>query len=255
MNSTTSARTMEALRSLFARCGLPQELVSDNAPQFTSVEFQTFLRKNGVKQILVPPYHPASNGAAERSVQSLKQMLLKNILDTEKPNINLQHKLADWLFRYRNTPHTTTNRSRAQLFLNSHLRIPFSLFKPDLKSEVENKQRTQKHYHDSGRVKQREFHIGQKVFIRNHRQGKEKWLTRSSCGHQRSSNLPSPECTAAQGTSTQTTLSKGIPVTLRLKLYQQMKIQTSRSFQGSLQLQQRLTYLLCTCRLLPQCPI
>ena len=37
---------MEALRTLFASYGLPQELVSDNAPQFTSVEFQTFLQKN-----------------------------------------------------------------------------------------------------------------------------------------------------------------------------------------------------------------
>ena len=115
MSSTTSARTIEALRSLIACYGLSQEPVSDNAPQFTSVEFQTFLWKNGVKQILVPPYHPASNGAAEKPVQSVKQMLLKNFLDAEKPNINLQHKLADWLFRYRNTPHMITNRSSSQI--------------------------------------------------------------------------------------------------------------------------------------------
>ena len=60
--------------------------------------------------------------------------------------------------------------------LNRYLRTPFSLLKPDLKSGIENKQRTQKHYHDRGRVKQREFHIGQEVSVRNHRQRKEKWL-------------------------------------------------------------------------------
>ena len=60
--------------------------------------------------------------------------------------------------------------------MNRHPRTPFSLLKPDLMSEVENKQRTQKHYHGSGRVRQRKFHIGQKVSVSNNRQGKEKWL-------------------------------------------------------------------------------
>ena len=41
-----------------------------NGPQFISQEFTDFLKKNGFKQTLVPPYHPSSNGAAERTVRS-----------------------------------------------------------------------------------------------------------------------------------------------------------------------------------------
>ena len=82
MSSTTSAKTIEVLREIFASYGLPKELVSDNGPQLVSSEFRDFLKKNGVKHTLVPAYHSASNGAAERSVQIVKSTLL-NISKTK----------------------------------------------------------------------------------------------------------------------------------------------------------------------------
>ena len=99
MSSTTSARTMTALRSVFAHFSLPEVLVSDNGPQFTSAEFRTFLQRNGIRHTLVPPYHPASNGAAKRCVQNLKLMLLKCVMDTSL-TIDIEHRLSNWLFCY-----------------------------------------------------------------------------------------------------------------------------------------------------------
>ena len=46
MNSMTAGKTIERLRSLFARYGLPDILVSDNGGQSTSEEFSKFLMKN-----------------------------------------------------------------------------------------------------------------------------------------------------------------------------------------------------------------
>ena len=81
MNSTTSQRTIAVLRDLFSSYGLPpEEVVSDNGPQFVSHEFSNFMKMNGIKHTLTPPYHPASNGAAERSVQILKQALRKQVV-------------------------------------------------------------------------------------------------------------------------------------------------------------------------------
>ena len=74
------------LRSLFAAYGIPEELVSDNGPQFTSEEFSVFMKNNGIKHTTSAPYQPATNGAAERMVQILKQAL-KSVSGS---NINCQ---------------------------------------------------------------------------------------------------------------------------------------------------------------------
>ena len=72
MNSTTAEKTCEILRTLFASYGLPEEIVTDNGLHFISSAFKSFLKRNGAKHTLVAPYYPASNEAAERSVQILK---------------------------------------------------------------------------------------------------------------------------------------------------------------------------------------
>jgi len=88
MTTTSAARTIEELRKLFATHGLPEQLVSDNGSQFTPDEFRTFTRKNGIKHIRSAPYHPATNGSAERFVQTFKQALRAAL--TEKKNSLLE---------------------------------------------------------------------------------------------------------------------------------------------------------------------
>lgn len=62
MTSTSASKTIEKIRGAFAAYGLPETLVSDNGPQFTSAEFADFLAANGVKHVRIPPYHAASMG-------------------------------------------------------------------------------------------------------------------------------------------------------------------------------------------------
>ena len=100
--NTSAESTCDMLCTLFASFGLPEEVVSDNGPQFTSSVFKSFLKNNGVKQTLTPPYHPASNGAAERSVQILKRSLTKQVLHS-RDKLSTSRKLVTFLFTYRNT--------------------------------------------------------------------------------------------------------------------------------------------------------
>ena len=71
MPSITIEATIAKLRDMFARYGIPQQLVSDNGSQFTLEEFCKFMKANGIKRTLVA--HPRSNGQAERFVQTFKQ--------------------------------------------------------------------------------------------------------------------------------------------------------------------------------------
>lgn len=75
MSTTTGTSTINALRFLFSAYGLPEQLVSDNGPQFTSYEFKEFLKVNGIVHILSAPYHPSSNGEAERMVRIFKEAM------------------------------------------------------------------------------------------------------------------------------------------------------------------------------------
>ena len=90
---------------LFAAYGLPEQIVSDNGPQFVSDEFATFVKINGIKHIQCAPYHPSSNGAAERFVQTFKKAMKAN---RDSP-LSFSHRLSNFLFTYRFSPHATTN--------------------------------------------------------------------------------------------------------------------------------------------------
>ena len=107
MTSTTTERTIDELRLIFAEHGLPEQLISDNGPQFTSEQFARFTRQNGIKHILVPPYHPASNGAAERSVRMVKEALEKQVLQGIG-GMTLKRTLANVLIKYRSILHGVT---------------------------------------------------------------------------------------------------------------------------------------------------
>ena len=143
MTSIPAERTINELRLIFAQHGLPEEVVSDNGPQFVSNEFAEFMHKNGIKHTLTPPYHPQSNGAAERAVRVVKEALVKQVLEGNKSR-SIKHRLTDFLLRYRTTPHSTTGAMPAELLMRRRLRTRLSLVKPDLAQTVESKQNKQK---------------------------------------------------------------------------------------------------------------
>ena len=73
VKSPTSQATIEKLRQSFSVFGLPKMLVSDNGTCFTSAEFETFMKQNGIDHVRSAPFHPSSNGLAERAVQTFKE--------------------------------------------------------------------------------------------------------------------------------------------------------------------------------------
>ena len=63
-NSCSSATTINKLRCIFSTFGIPEMIVSDNGPAFSSSEFKEFIEKNGIRHLTTAPYHAASNGLA-----------------------------------------------------------------------------------------------------------------------------------------------------------------------------------------------
>ena len=166
MSQSTTVKTITALRHLFATYGLPEQVVSDNGPQFTSEEFKEFMTGNGIKHIRCAPYHPASNGAAERFVRTFKEAMKASKHD----GLSSQHRLHNFLLTYRITPHATTNVAPCSLFLGRSIRTRFDLLQPSVEKTVLAKQAAQSDHHNQ-RARYRHFHTGQAVMVRNFRPG------------------------------------------------------------------------------------
>ena len=156
---------------MFAAYGLPDQLVSDNGLQFSSEEFQLFLKFNGIKHCQTEPYRPETNGAAERFVQTLT----KSIMAGRRDKRSDQHKLSSFLLKYCSTPHSVTGVPTSTLFLNRHIKTVLDLLKPDHGRQVLEKQSLQKQAYD-GHSHERNFMIGDDVMVKIHRHNCVTWL-------------------------------------------------------------------------------
>ena len=118
---STSKETIEKLRHSFATHGITLVIVSDNDSSSVSEEFQKFCVVNRIKHVTSAPYHPATNGLAGRSVLTFKEVFLKK---WKGDGDSIATKVERFLFLYRNTPHSTTGISPAQVLLKR--RPPYS---------------------------------------------------------------------------------------------------------------------------------
>lgn len=124
LRDTSSNSVINILKENFARYGIPETVISDNGPQFTSRNFAKFVSEWDFCHVTSSPRYAQSNGKSERAVQTVKKMLKKTI--DSKSDFYLS------LLSYRNTPRENLN-SPAQLMmgrrLNSRLPVHYDLLK------------------------------------------------------------------------------------------------------------------------------
>ncbi|XP_013931928.1 PREDICTED: uncharacterized protein K02A2.6-like [Thamnophis sirtalis] len=111
MPSTTVDALIAALWRLFAIHGILDMLVSDNGPQLTSTKFEAFLASMGIRHALISPFHPASNGLAERMIHPSKEALAK------MSPAGWQKHIDAFLLAHHTTPCPDTNMSPAELLM------------------------------------------------------------------------------------------------------------------------------------------
>ena len=69
---------IEALQSVFSCHGIPETVISDNGPQYSSNEFDTFAKKYNFNHITSSSLFPQSNGQVERAVQTVKRLMKRS---------------------------------------------------------------------------------------------------------------------------------------------------------------------------------
>ncbi|MGL5707069.1 MAG: DDE-type integrase/transposase/recombinase [Aeromonas sp.] len=155
---------MSALRRIFSQHGLPEIIVSDNGSQFTSSQFDAFCRQHLIEHIRSPPYHPQSNGQAERFVDTFKRALCK--ARGEGTSDEIIHR---FLLSYRSTPNRTlpNAQSPAEALMGRKLRTTHQALIP-----IES---TRKPTTSPDRVSP--IIIGTAVYARDYRPRSKPWTT------------------------------------------------------------------------------
>lgn len=131
MTSTTATLTISRFAEVCARLGTMTTLVTDNGPQFTSELFATYCKSEGIDHVKSPPYHPQSNGQAERFVATIKQFLEKSLSNNDV-------ELYNFLRIYRATPNDSApnGMSPAELMFGRRIRIPLTTLLPPIKTST-----------------------------------------------------------------------------------------------------------------------
>ena len=77
LNNTHSSTIISNAKAIFARHGIPQIVISDNGPQFSSTKFKKFAISWEFKHVTSSPKHRKSNGKAESAVKTIKKLFKK----------------------------------------------------------------------------------------------------------------------------------------------------------------------------------
>ena len=127
LSSTTSKAVIQRMKGIFGRHGIPECLISDNGPQFSSREFQQFSKEYKFEHITSSPNYPQANGEAERGVQTVKALLNKS----DDPYLAL--------LAYRSTP-LANGYSPAELLMGRKLRTTVPIISSNLQPRLPDSQ-------------------------------------------------------------------------------------------------------------------
>lgn len=117
LRDTSAETVVNSLAAMFARYGIPLEVLTDNGPQFSSHLFTNFADRYDFKHTTSSPGFPQSNGLAEKGVQVVKRILKKTAATQEDFWLGL--------LAYRTAP-LEDGRSPAELLMGRYprTRIP-----------------------------------------------------------------------------------------------------------------------------------
>lgn len=171
--STTSSKMIEILAAMFSRYGDPELVVTDNGSQFVSDQFEDFLKKRGILHLTSSPYHPQSNGQAERFVDTLKRAIKK--MEGEGTS---EECLQTFLQTFRSTrnPNSPNGDSPAEVFIGRKLKTSLDLLSrqhPAEQHAVNTKQNAS--FNNQHHAKSRSFSQGDLVFAKIYKKNKSFW--------------------------------------------------------------------------------
>ncbi|CAB4037995.1 Retrovirus-related Pol poly from transposon, partial [Paramuricea clavata] len=173
--STKAVSVIRKLMVHLARYGIPEELISDQGPQFTSGEFKNFCASYGMKHTMTSPHYHQANGMAENAVKQAKRVLKVAKMSGRDPHLAL--------LDLRNTPQEGFSSSPAQRLMSRRtetvLPISKGLLKPavieNTKQQRRARQERQKKFYNREARDLPALAAGDQVWIQPVKVGDREW--------------------------------------------------------------------------------
>ena len=164
------SRPMKSIKHIFAVHGIPITLISNNGPNYASVEFTDFSHDWDIQHVTSSPHHPKANGKAESAVKIMKSIISK----ANQQGTDVWKAIPEW----RNSPTPSQGSSPVQRLMSPRTRSFLSskefLYKPKVQSAVTaqliRKRQLAKHYHDQNAKQLPSLVTGQPVQVKAHPQ-------------------------------------------------------------------------------------
>ena len=109
---------------IFRKHGLPQSLRTNNATSLTNDELTNFLLSRGIQHKKTTPLWPQANGEVECQNKSIMRRIRIAITEGQ----NWKEALADYIFAYRITSHSTTGIPPAEALFGTKIRSKITKF-------------------------------------------------------------------------------------------------------------------------------
>ena len=173
LRNADSKTVINACKKTFACYGIPDQVQSENGPQFTSSEFHQFGSEWGFQHSTSSPGYQQSNGKAKSAVKIIKRMMKR----ASDPYLAL--------LEYRNTPTAGMSTSSAQRMLGRTTRsiLPTESNEDSdarcgtILQEKQRKKLTVQTSHDKTARSMKPLAIGTAVMLRDFQSVKNKWRT------------------------------------------------------------------------------
>lgn len=181
VKNTKSKTSINVLKDVFSLFGTPKILISDRGTSFTSKEFQTFVKENGIKHTLNAVATPRANGQIERYNRSILSSLVALCHDGDDRHWDTHVPKVQWSLN--NTINRSTGKSPTEIFfgrpsvnvteghlheLNANDPIPndtLQKIRDNASAKIREQQDNMKHRYDRTRCNARSYKVGDLVMV------------------------------------------------------------------------------------------
>ncbi|KAK3908550.1 Pro-Pol polyprotein [Frankliniella fusca] len=160
---TRQLRTVDAIKalsSLLPYVAVPEILMCDEGPEFTSKEFQDYVQKIGIKKLnVVPPAAHFSNGKAEAAIKKINN-IMRNYLEDGRADWDEELPILLNTIISVKAPSSSLKKKKG----TENIEEIRKSIREDVDRKKERKQAAQKRQYDKNRAHQ-EFEVGDKALV------------------------------------------------------------------------------------------